>query len=83
MKKQAYRLLGFSFLTLGTLGIFLPIMPTVPLYLLAIIFLAKASKRDIVRIKKLPLLGKRIFPYIKRSVKYLRRWNTQPQNSST
>ncbi len=82
MKKQAYRLLGFSFFTLGTIGIFMPIMPTVPLYLLAVIFLARASKKDIVRLKKIPFIGKRIFPYIKRSVKYLRRWNTRPQSSS-
>ncbi len=82
MKKQTYRLLGFSFFTLGTIGIFMPIMPTVPLYLLAVIFLARASKKDIVRLKKIPFIGKRIFPYIKRSVKYLRRWNTRPQSSS-
>ena len=82
MKKQTYRLLGFSFFTLGTIGIFMPIMPTVPLYLLAVIFLARASKKDIVRLKKIPFIGKSIFPYIKRSVKYLRRWNTRPQSSS-
>ena len=45
--------LTLSFFMLGTVGIFLPIMPTVPLYLLAILFLSKASKRDIVRLKKL------------------------------
>lgn len=81
MKKQTYRFLGFSFFVLGTIGIFMPIMPTVPLYLLAVIFLARASKKDIVRLKKIPFIGKRIFPYIKRSVKYLRRWNTRPQSS--
>ncbi len=82
MRKNIYRLFGFSLFGLGTLGIFLPLLPTVPLYLLAIILLSRASKRDIVRLKKLPFLGKRIYPYIKRSVKYLRRWNTPPQSSS-
>ncbi|MFN3871148.1 MAG: DUF454 family protein [Aquificaceae bacterium] len=82
MKKQVFRLFGFSFFFLGTLGIFLPIMPTVPFYLLAIIFLARSSKRDIVSLKKLPFLGKRIYPYVKKSVKYLRRWNTPRRSLS-
>jgi len=82
MKKQTYRFLGLSFFMLGTVGIFLPIMPTVPLYLLAILFLSKASKRDIVRLKKLPFLGKKIYPYIKKSVKYLKRWSTPLQSLS-
>ncbi|MEJ5338360.1 MAG: DUF454 family protein [Aquificaceae bacterium] len=82
MKRGVYRLFGFSFFGLGTLGIFLPILPTVPLYLLAIIMLSRASKRDIVRLKKLPFIGERIYPYIRKSVKYLRRWNTRPQSLS-
>ncbi len=81
--KGVYRLSGFFFLGLGTLGIFLPILPTVPLYLLALILLSRASKRDIVRLKRIPFIGKRIYPYIKRSVKYLRSWNTRPQSLST
>ncbi|QID34096.1 DUF454 family protein [Pampinifervens florentissimum] len=81
--KGVYRLSGFFFLGLGTLGIFLPILPTVPLYLLALILLSRASKRDIVRLKRIPFIGKRIYPYIKRSVKYLRSWNTRSQSLST
>ena len=81
--KSVYRLSGFFFLGLGTLGIFLPLLPTVPLYLLAIILLSRASKRDIVRLKRIPFIGKRIYPYIKRSIKYLQSWNTRPQSLST
>ncbi|MFN7065503.1 MAG: DUF454 family protein [Aquificaceae bacterium] len=83
MKRQTFKLLGFSFLGFGTLGIFLPIMPTVPFYLLAIIMLSRHSKKDLVRLKSLPFLGKRIYPYIKKSVKYLRRWSTQRPSLST
>ncbi len=81
--KSVYRLSGFFFLGLGTLGIFFPLLPTVPLYLLALILLSRASKRDIVRLKRIPFIGKRIYPYIKRAVKYLRSWNTRPQSLST
>lgn len=82
MKKKAYRLFGFSLFGLGTLGIFLPILPTVPLYLLSILMLSRASKKDIVRLKRIPFLGKRIYPYVKKSVKYLKQWNTQQQSFS-
>ncbi len=83
MKRYTFRFLGFSFFLLGTVGIFLPLMPTAPLYLLAIILLSRSSKKDIVKLKKLPFMGKRIYPYIKKSVKYLRRWNTQRQSLYT
>ena len=38
-------LLGCLSLALGTLGMFLPVLPTVPLYLLATILFAKSSER--------------------------------------
>ncbi|MCS6875605.1 MAG: YbaN family protein [Aquificaceae bacterium] len=83
MKKSLYKISGFSFFALGTIGIFLPILPTVPLYLLAILLLSRSSKKDIVKLKKLPFVGKKIYYNIKRSLKYLKKWNTQPQSSST
>ncbi|MCS6957504.1 MAG: DUF454 family protein [Aquificaceae bacterium] len=83
MKKNLYRISGFSFLVLGTLGAFLPVIPTVPFYLLAVLLLSRSSKKDIVKIKRLPLIGKRIYPYLKRSVKYLKRWTTRQPSFST
>ncbi|MEN3028688.1 MAG: DUF454 family protein [Aquificaceae bacterium] len=82
MKRSLYRFSGFSFFALGTIGIFIPLLPTVPLYLLAVLLLTHSSKRDVVRLKRLPLVGKRVYPYIKRSVKYLKSWSIRPQNSS-
>lgn len=83
MKRSIYRLFGFLFLALGTVGIFLPLLPTVHLYLLAIFLLARASKRDLVRVKKLPFVGEKIYQYIKKIARYMRRWTIRTQNSFT
>ncbi len=83
MKKNLYRLFGFSFFVIGTVGIFLPLVPTVPFYLIALIFLLRTSKRDIVKLKRIPIIGKLVYPYIKKSLLYLKKWNTQPQSSYT
>lgn len=45
MQRIACLILGSVFLVLGTVGIVLPILPTVPFYLLAIFFLGKGSSR--------------------------------------
>ena len=40
-----YIALGLLFLALGTVGIVLPLLPTVPFYLLAAFFLGKGSRK--------------------------------------
>lgn len=40
-----YIVLGLLFLALGTVGIVLPLLPTVPFYLLAAFFLGKGSRK--------------------------------------
>jgi uncharacterized membrane protein YbaN (DUF454 family) len=66
-------------LLLALVGVFLPLLLTVPLVLLAVFFLVRSSKKDLVRIKRVPYIGKILYPYMKRVAK----WNTQQPSSST
>ena len=43
--KYIWILLGFISLFLGTIGIVLPILPTVPFYMVTVFFFAKSSER--------------------------------------
>jgi len=79
MRKFLYRALAGILLLLAFVGVFLPLLPTVPFVLLAVFFLVKSSKRDLVRVKKIPYIGKVLYPYLKRVAK----WNTQQPSSST
>jgi uncharacterized membrane protein YbaN (DUF454 family) len=79
MRKFLYRTIAGILLLLAFVGVFLPLLPTVPFVLLAVFFLVRSSKRDLVRIKKIPYVGKILYPYIKRVAK----WNTQQPSSST
>lgn len=79
MRKFLYRTIAGILLLLALVGVFLPLLPTVPFVLLAVFFLVRSSKRDLVRIKKIPYIGKILYPYIKRVAK----WNTQQPSSST
>ena len=79
MRKFLYRTIAGILLLLAFVGVFLPLLPTVPLVLLAVFFLVRSSKRDLVSIKKIPYIGKILYPYIKRVAK----WNTQQPSSST
>ncbi len=45
MKKIFWILFGFIFLILGTIGIVLPILPTVPFYMATLFCFTKSSKR--------------------------------------
>ncbi len=64
MKYILYILAGISF-GVGFVGVFLPLIPTVPLFLLGIYLLSRVSKKNIVRIKKVPLVGKTVYRVIK------------------
>ncbi|WP_448588387.1 DUF454 family protein [Thermocrinis sp.] len=76
--RWVYRSLAGLFLILAFFGIFVPLLPTVPFLLLAIFLLFRSSKRDVVKIKRLPIVGRRLYPHVKRWAK----WNTRSQSSS-
>jgi uncharacterized membrane protein YbaN (DUF454 family) len=79
MRKFIYRTIAGILLLLALVGVFLPLLLTVPLVLLAVFFLVRSSKKDLVRIKRVPYVGKILYPYMKRVAK----WNTQQPSSST
>jgi uncharacterized membrane protein YbaN (DUF454 family) len=66
-------------LLFALVGVFLSLLLVVPFVLLAVFFLVRSSKKDLVRLKKIPYIGKILYPYIKRVAK----WNTQQPSSST
>ena len=57
MRRLLYLCLGFASVALGTLGIFLPLLPTVPFMLLAAFFFARSSPRLEARILDHPRFG--------------------------
>ena len=65
LRKLIFILTGLCALTLGTLGIFLPILPTVPLYLLTLILFAHSSERLRAWFVSSRLYRKYLLPYLK------------------
>ena len=64
LKKFAFLILGSVSLGLGTVGIFLPILPTVPFYLLTLFFFANSSQRLHRWFLGTRLYEKHLAPYI-------------------
>jgi uncharacterized membrane protein YbaN (DUF454 family) len=60
MKKAIFIALGFLCLGLGTIGVFLPVLPTVPLYLGTLFFFGKGSERFHIWFKGTKLYGKHL-----------------------
>ena len=65
--KIIYLVLGIISFLIGIVSIFLPILPTVPLYLLATFFLAKSSKKLHDKIVNSNMYQKHMKDYFDRS----------------
>ncbi|MDZ4058810.1 MAG: YbaN family protein, partial [Bacteroidales bacterium] len=61
MKRQLYIILASIFVGLGTIGIFLPLVPTTPFLLLATYFYMNSSQKRLRWLLRNRLLG----PYIR------------------
>ena len=64
LRKLLFISSGFLTLALGTLGIFLPVLPTVPLYLLTLILFANSSRRLHSWYIQTGLYKKYLLPYL-------------------
>lgn len=58
--KPAYFLLGFVFLILGVIGVFLPLIPGTPFVLLSAYFFSRSSSRVYRWCLNLPIIGQSI-----------------------
>lgn len=72
IKRIIYVLLGFISLGLGIIGIILPILPTVPFFLLTTFFFSRGSKRFDDWFKSTKLYKKHMENFLKNRVMTLR-----------
>ena len=66
MKRVVFTVLGVICLGLGTVGIFLPVLPTTPLYLLTLFFFANSSERLHNWFLGTKLYKKHLDPFVKK-----------------
>ncbi len=55
--KPIFLILGFISFGLGSIGIFLPLLPSTPLYILAAYFFSKSSPKMHQKVLNLPIVG--------------------------
>ena len=63
-----YRVLGLFFLGAGTLGIFVPLLPTVPLWILAALLFTKSSPALQQKIYAHPQFGETVMQFVEDGV---------------
>lgn len=63
-----YRVLGLFFLGAGTLGIFVPLLPTVPLWILAAFLFARSSPALQEKIYTHPHFGETVLQFVENGV---------------
>ena len=68
MKQYLYRILGIIFFCVGSVGIFVPLLPTVPLWIVAAIFFAGSSPSLQQRIYSHPHFGKTVSDFVEHGV---------------
>lgn len=68
MKRHLYQLLGLLFFGVGSVGIFVPLLPTVPLWILAAICFASSSSVLQHKIYAHPQFGKTVHDFVEHGV---------------
>jgi uncharacterized protein len=68
LKQRVYLLCGFASMALGTIGIFLPLLPTVPFMILAAFCFARSSPRLEAKLMSHPRYGPHLVAWREKGV---------------
>ncbi len=68
MKQYLYRIIGLLFFGIGSVGIFVPLLPTVPLWILAALFFAGSSPALQQKIYSHPQFGETVQHFVEYGV---------------
>lgn len=63
LKRGLFIILGFIFVGIGTLGIFLPVLPSTVFFLMAAYFFARSSEKFYIRLHENKLFGQQLKNY--------------------